>query len=365
MEFIEKHFSSVLSTLCVLFLIMALFEFSIYMYGDLDYSNLEYLGSTGNSADIFWADIMLTGLGAIMDVTVTISAAVGEIVRKNPSVSLRRLIHSGREIGYDIMGTMINVLLFVLASGMIPMFILKMNNDISFITIVRYHIPYDICRFLIESIGIVLAIPVSVFYCFSDYENTITEKGCQRMIIFLALILIFLVILIGGERGAMSIMTLAGNIVILFFSIMLMSAGFPVLLLILVAGAGVCYISLFYQNGNNPKTRAAFLATLLVMLLLFIPIYIITWRSGSYGLNELQISEDDFMYYYSTDLHINMLHVGIFVTVFSTLGAVIDTALSVTSSVYEVWTHKNSLTAKELTSSGYQVGKEIKEYGQR
>ena len=152
-----------LSTLCVLFLIMALFEFSIYMYGDLDYSNLEYLGSIGNSADIFWADIMLTGLGAIMDVTVTISAAVGEIVRKNPSVSLRRLIHSGREIGYDIMGTMINVLLFVLASGMIPMFILKMNNDVSFITIVRYHIPYDICRFLIESIGIVLAIPVSVF----------------------------------------------------------------------------------------------------------------------------------------------------------------------------------------------------------
>jgi len=81
----------------------------------------------------------------------------------NPDVSLRKLIHSGREIGYDIMGTMINVLLFVLASGMIPMFILKMNNEIRFITIIRYHIPYDICRFLIESIGIVLAIPVSVF----------------------------------------------------------------------------------------------------------------------------------------------------------------------------------------------------------
>ena len=48
------------------------------------------------------------------------------------------------------MGTMINVLLFVLASGMIPMFILKMNNEIRFITIIRYHIPYDICRFLIE-----------------------------------------------------------------------------------------------------------------------------------------------------------------------------------------------------------------------
>ena len=159
----RKTWASVISTICVLFLIMALFEFSIQFFGDLDYSNLEYLGSMSNSADIFWTDIMLTGLGAIMDVAVTISAATGEIVRKNPDVSLTKLIHSGREIGYDIMGTMINVLLFVLASGMIPMFILKMNNEIRFITIIRYHIPYDICRFLIESIGIVLAIPVSVF----------------------------------------------------------------------------------------------------------------------------------------------------------------------------------------------------------
>lgn len=128
----------------------------------MDYSNLEYLGSMSNSADIFWTDIMLTGLGAIMDVAVTISAATGEIVRKNPDVSLRKLIHSGREIGYDII-EYDKCAAFVLASSMIPMFILKMNNEIRFITIIRYHIPYDICRFLIESIGIVLAIPVSVF----------------------------------------------------------------------------------------------------------------------------------------------------------------------------------------------------------
>lgn len=47
------------------------------------------------------------------------------------------------------------------------------------------------------------------------------------MIIFLALVLIILMILIGGERGAVSLMTLAGNIVILFISILLMSIGFP------------------------------------------------------------------------------------------------------------------------------------------
>ena len=95
------------------------------------------------------------------------------------------------------------------------------------------------------------------------------------MILFLTLVLLFLMITIGGERGAVSIMALAGNIIILFlFFIIFCTSGFWLEIGIL-AGAGVCYISLFYQNGNNPKTRAAFLATLLVMLLLFIPIYII------------------------------------------------------------------------------------------
>ena len=54
-----------------------------------------------------------------------------------------------------------------------------MNNDISFITIVRYHIPYDICRFLIESIELYWQYRY-LFYCFSDYENTITEKGVRE-----------------------------------------------------------------------------------------------------------------------------------------------------------------------------------------
>ena len=96
------------------------------------------------------------------------------------------------------------------------------------------------------------------------------------MILFLALVLFFLMITIGGDRGAVSLMTLAGNIIILFFSVILMSSGFPALLLILAAGSGVCYNSLFYQNGNNAKTRAAFMTTLFVMLILFIPCLLYT-----------------------------------------------------------------------------------------
>mgnify|MGYP000712499787 CR=1 FL=1 len=78
------------------------------------------------------------------------------------------------------------------------------------------------------------------------------------MILFLTLVLLFLMITIGGERGAVSIMALAGNIIILFFSVILMSAGFPALLLILAAGAGVCYNSLFIRMEIMSKRELPF-----------------------------------------------------------------------------------------------------------
>lgn len=159
----RRTLASVLSTLCVLAVIMGLFHFVMGMAGETDYAAMEYLGSLDNPSELFEAEVMLAGLGAIMDVTVTISATLGELVRKRPSIRWKELFFSGREVGYDIMGTMISVLLFTFGCGLIPTFLIRMNNDISFLTVAKLNIPFEICRFLIESIGIVIAIPISIF----------------------------------------------------------------------------------------------------------------------------------------------------------------------------------------------------------
>lgn len=158
----RKTWAAVLSVVCVLVLIMNIFDIVTAYTPELDFASMEYLGSLEHPEELFRAEILLSGLGAIMDVAVTISTAMEEIINKNQKVSFVSLFRSGREIGYDIMGTMMNVLLFVFSCGLIPSFLICMNNDISFFTMVRLHIPFDICRFLIESIGIVLAIPVSI-----------------------------------------------------------------------------------------------------------------------------------------------------------------------------------------------------------
>ena len=158
----KKTWAALFTTLIVLVMIMGIFDVVIHHAEDLDYSTMEYLGSIENPDEIFHAEILISGLGAIMDVAVAIAASLSEIVEKKPEVTFLELFKSGREIGYDIMGTMINVLLFVFGCGLIPMCLIRMNNDVSLITIIKLHIPCELCRFLVESIGIVLAIPISI-----------------------------------------------------------------------------------------------------------------------------------------------------------------------------------------------------------
>lgn len=111
---------ALLTTLCVLLMIMGIFDLVMQHMEELDYSTMEYLGSIDNPDEIFHAEILLSGLGAIMDVAVAISVALSEIVEQKPEVKFVELFRSGREIGYDVMGTMINVLLFVFGCGLIP-----------------------------------------------------------------------------------------------------------------------------------------------------------------------------------------------------------------------------------------------------
>lgn len=175
--FRRKTWAAIIAVFCVLAVIMWIFDSVSAHTTELDYSVMEYLGSLDPPEELFRAEIMLSGLGAIMDVAVTISTAMEEIVRKNPLVTFRQLFVSGREIGYDIMGTMINVLLFVFACGLIPSFLIRMKNEVSFLTIVRLHIPFEICRFLMESIGIVLAIPISILVASACMKMTVRRKS--------------------------------------------------------------------------------------------------------------------------------------------------------------------------------------------
>ena len=61
----------------------------------------------------------------------------------------------------------------------------------------------------------------SVYFHNSSYDETICEKEGKKMLIILGLILMIVIVLVGGDRGAMSLIALAGNILCLSLAIWL------------------------------------------------------------------------------------------------------------------------------------------------
>ena len=159
----KKTFVAILTTLITVGFTMILFKIVMAYTDGVDYTYMVYIASQKDLSEIFMSQILLGGLGAIMDVAITEASTINELVVRNNEISVKELLRAGREVGHDIMGTMINVMLFTYICGSIPLIILKMKNDVKLHTIILWHIPMEMYRFLIGSIGILLAIPISLF----------------------------------------------------------------------------------------------------------------------------------------------------------------------------------------------------------
>ena len=159
--FSRKNIGAILSTLITTFLIFALYKISLAYTGDLHYELMDYIAGPNDLENIFLSGVLVGCLGAVMDVSITVNFAVNELVNAAKSITLKQLIKSIREIGHDIMGTMINVLMFSYIGGSLSIVILKIINGYNFQRLIQFDISFEIIRFLVGSIGIVSAVPIS------------------------------------------------------------------------------------------------------------------------------------------------------------------------------------------------------------
>ena len=159
--FSRKNIGAIISTLITTSLIYILYKLTIEFTGDLHYELMDYIAGPNDIENIFLSGVIIGCLGAVMDVSITINSAVNEIVNSTSSITIKQLIKSIREIGHDIMGTMINVLMFSYIGGSLAIVILKIINGYNLARMIQFDISFEIVRFLIGSIGIVAAVPIS------------------------------------------------------------------------------------------------------------------------------------------------------------------------------------------------------------
>lgn len=178
------------------------------------------------------------------------------------------------------------------------------------------------------------------------------------MILALFIILFLLMLIVGGNRGLDSFFALVKTILAMIVNIYLISFGLPAIPVTLCVSILFAGIVLYMQNGINQKMHAAAIAVGLVVVIITLTAGPVLLKAGISGYNEIEQYEEISMYL-SSDLSISMGSVALAATVLGLLGAVMDTAVAITTAVNEVYVNNPALSERKLFQSGLNIGKDI------
>ena len=153
---------TIISTLIGTFLCIGVTELIIQLTGGngIKYETMTFL--TLPPKEVFLASVLIGTLGAVMDVAITISSGMYEILQRTPDITMGRWALAGRHIGQDIMGTMTNILLFSYLSGSLPMFLIYLKNANTITYTISMNWSLEVARAMTGGIGIVLTIPITI-----------------------------------------------------------------------------------------------------------------------------------------------------------------------------------------------------------
>lgn len=106
--------------------------------------------------------MVLAGLGALNDVTITQVSTVWELHAANPSLRRRRLFAQGMAVGRDHIASTVYTLAFAYVGTALPMLMAASLMQRSFVDLLQVNsIAEEIARTLTASIGLILAIPMT------------------------------------------------------------------------------------------------------------------------------------------------------------------------------------------------------------
>ncbi len=178
------------------------------------------------------------------------------------------------------------------------------------------------------------------------------------MLAIYSIILIFLILIFCGEKGAKSIVVTAGNSLIMLIAIFLIYWGYnPVIVTFILSILSSSFI-LFYQNEMSKRTQNSFFATMIVLIILIPFIFYITKNGVISGFNNEQYEITD-SNGYSRNVGISMISLEISTMIIALLGAVLDVSVAITSAMAETYRQHPYLSKLEIVISGINIGKSV------
>lgn len=190
----------------------------------------------------------------------------------------------------------------------------------------------------------------------SDEEDSvltgvIEDVKRDKYLLFAAWIFIIILLFVGKKQGLYSIISLAFIAMILSFALDIY-VNYPNINLLLICGIAIILftvITLLLVNGVNEKTYAAIVATLLGTFSALLITYLVMWITSEKGL---RYEEMDFL----TRPYQLVFMAGLFI---GSLGAVMDVAITMSASVFELYEKDHNIPIETLKKSGMDIGRDI------
>ena len=108
------------------------------------------------------AGVVISALGAVMDVAMSIASALEEVHAANPELGFGRLFRSGMNIGQDLVGTMTNTLILAFLGSSFTLILYLFSLGLSrYQLLPSAYLAIETISGVSSSIGMILAIPLT------------------------------------------------------------------------------------------------------------------------------------------------------------------------------------------------------------
>lgn len=179
----------------------------------------------------------------------------------------------------------------------------------------------------------------------------ITDIKRDKYLVKMIWVFVFTLVIVGKKQGFFSVISLAVNALLLSFALDIY-VRFPSISLVLICAIAAIFftaISLCLTNGLNEKTYAAIIATLIGTIASLTITYFVIWIADGNGLRyeEMQFLSRPYVMIFMASLFVG------------SLGAVMDIAITMSASIFEIYEKNREISMEALRKSGMAIGKDI------
>lgn len=124
-------------------------------------------------SELLFAGILISSLGAIMDVAMSISSTLYEINSQVENISMKELFKSGLNVGKDMMGTMSNTLILAFCGDSINLLVILYCYNYPSIQLMNmYNIAIEVIKGISATMALILTVPFTALFSSLIYKKS-------------------------------------------------------------------------------------------------------------------------------------------------------------------------------------------------